>query len=334
MPNFFIWSNSDLGIGSLSNAVNGGNFLVGAGEPSVARVSDDEGNFDDDRSNNGQVQDPNLNQFLTENLVVDGATLGTTGETIYNAAESRIINNTTGEIGRLLYVTVGGTSGNDFVGYALTIPVSEGDVISISNFSVVATQPYSTMVACFARGTLIETTDGHVAVEALFAGQEVMTQDRGPQPIRWVGSTRVAAEGDHAPIVIGKGMFQNTRDLVVSPQHRILLRGWQAELLFGETEILVAAKHLTTSDRVYVRSGGEIEYFHILFDQHEIIYAECAACESFHPGAVTLGGLDTDQREELYGLFPDLRFWPDSFGQSARLSVKGQEAATLGDLAH
>ena len=85
-----------------------------------------------------------------------------------------------------------------------------------------------------------------------------------------------------APILIRKGALGNTRDLRVSPQHRMLLSGWQAEVLFGESEVLATAKSLVNDHSILREEGGEVKYFHILFDSHEIVYAEGA-----HPKAST-----------------------------------------------
>ena len=183
---------------------------------------------------------------------------------------------------------------------------------------------------CFAKGTLIETTSGEKAVEALSAGDLVRTLDHGDQPIRWIGSVRRPALGKLAPIKICKGALGNRRDLMVSPQHRMLLTGWRAELFFGECEVLATAKSLI-NDRDIVRvEGGFVEYFHILFDTHEIIFAEGAPSESFHPGAMGAQALSQDGYDEILTLFPHLGTQGfASYGVSARISLKFKEAALL-----
>ncbi|MEL7256105.1 MAG: Hint domain-containing protein, partial [Pseudomonadota bacterium] len=96
----------------------------------------------------------------------------------------------------------------------------------------------NTNVACFVRGTQIATRRGSVAIEDLKEGDEVITMDHGFQKIRWIGSTSVPATGALAPVVIRKGAMGNERDLRVSPQHRMLVRGWHVELMFGQKEAL------------------------------------------------------------------------------------------------
>jgi Hint domain len=123
-------------------------------------------------------------------------------------------------------------------------------------------------IPCFVAGTRILTPTGEVAVEALRPGDMVMTQDEGPQPLRWMGKREVPALGDHAPICIEAGALGPHGRLLLSPQHRVLICDSLAELLFGETEVLVAAKDLVNDQTVRVRSGGMVEYVHLLFDRH------------------------------------------------------------------
>ena len=185
-------------------------------------------------------------------------------------------------------------------------------------------------ILCFAQGTWITTPSGQVPIEELAAGDMVVTMDHGPQPIRWISSSKRHAIGDMAPILIRKGALGNTRDLRVSPQHRMLLSGWQAEVLFGESEVLATAKSLVNDHSILREEGGEVEYFHILFDSHEIVYAEGAPSESFHPGAEGWKALDKPTRNEILELVPQLVNGDfDSYGPSARASLKHKEGSLL-----
>lgn len=184
-------------------------------------------------------------------------------------------------------------------------------------------------IVCFAADTLIETENGPVPVQYLQPGDLVMTRDAGLQELIWTGARRVDAVGDLAPIVICKGALGNTRDLVVSPQHRMLVEGWKTELLFGISEVLVKAKDLVNGDTIHRREGGKINYHHILFDCHRIVFAEGAPSESFHPGLQALGALDQGPRDELLRLFPDLADAATPVMQAAHRSLKPHEAACL-----
>lgn len=182
---------------------------------------------------------------------------------------------------------------------------------------------------CFARGTLIETLTGPVAVEDLRVGDLVLTKDNGEQPIRWVGGRHVPGSGNRAPIVFRAGTIGNDRDLVVSQNHRVLLTGWKAEMLFGEAECLVAAKSLVNDETIRLQPCEQVQYFHILFDRHEIVYSNGAATESFLPGNVGLNSLDKGLRAEILDLFPELEAQNNTPYPPARPLLNSREARAL-----
>ncbi len=196
-----------------------------------------------------------------------------------------------------------------------------------------ANNVYSEVLPCFVSGTRILTPKGEIAVDDLVAGDQVVTMDHGLQAIRWIGSCSRPATGSFAPIRFRKGVMGNTRDLLVSPQHRMLVRGWQAELLFNMPEVLVPAKALLSDHDVTRQTGGMVTYFHILFDKHEIIYAQGCPTESFHPSAATLSALERATQDEVLALFPDLA--PDTisgYGATARLALRVSEGKMLSQL--
>ncbi len=162
------------------------------------------------------------------------------------------------------------------------------------------------VVPCFTAGTRIATPDGLRAVEALRPGDLVLTQDDGPQPVRWIGRRQVAAEGALAPVRIRAGAFGAHGDLLVSAQHRVLVRDPLAELLFGEPEILVAAKDLVNGGTVQIAAGGTVEYVHILFDRHQVVFSEGLATESFLPGPHVLGAMEAAVQAEICAIFPEI----------------------------
>ena len=138
-------------------------------------------------------------------------------------------------------------------------------------------------VACvsFSRGTNITMSSGaQRPIEELQVGDKVLTRDDGGQEIRWIGQHTVRAVGDFAPIVIKAGTLNNTNDLVVSPDHRLFIYQRRDALGAGRSEVLVKARHLVNGDTVTQQDGGFIDYVQILFEQHEIIYAEGIAAET------------------------------------------------------
>lgn len=192
-----------------------------------------------------------------------------------------------------------------------------------------------TAIPCFARGTMILTADGETAVEDLVPGDRIATRDNGLQDIRWIGTRKIAAEGRFAPVLIEAGTFGMHRRLVVSPQHRVMLTHAMAELMFGEDEVLVAAKDLVNDCSVRVLGpddfeNGEVDYFHLLFDQHQIIFSDGLPTESFLPGPTVMNDLDAAVQEEVLALFPDIDpDTKDGYGPAARLPLRAFEARAM-----
>lgn len=182
--------------------------------------------------------------------------------------------------------------------------------------------------ACFTPGTLIRVPGGAVPVEALAPGDLVETLDSGPQTLRWVGRQRVRGVGRFAPVRFAAGVIGNDRPLRVSPQHRMLVAGWQAELHFGEPEVLVPARHLLHWPGVTQSPVRSVDYLHLLFDRHEIIFAEGAPSESFHPGGDFVAG-QQEILDEILAVFPEFATLEARGMPAARRLVAGHEAWAL-----
>lgn len=182
--------------------------------------------------------------------------------------------------------------------------------------------------SCFTPGTMIETPGGQVPIEELRTGDLVTTLDDGAQPIRMILRDRFRAAGNLAPVRFDPGAIGNEAPLIVSPQHRMLISGWQAELYCGQQEVLVAAKHLVNGTSVRTVSGGVVEYIHLLFDQHQIVFGGGIPSESYFPGRA-----DMPQNEEtmveLLTLFPQIRIKANADMATARPVIRGREAQLL-----
>jgi Hint domain len=181
---------------------------------------------------------------------------------------------------------------------------------------------------CFADGTRIETPDGPVPIETLRPGMLVTTVDHGPRPVIWTGCRTVPGTGPMAPILIRKGALGNAADIRVSPQHRVLVTGWRAELMFGAAEVLVPAMHLTNGTTIIQSPCPTVTYTHLLFDRHQIILSDGLASESFHPGAVALDRLGQTVRDEILTIFPEL-LGAAVQARTARRCLSAREARVL-----
>lgn len=195
---------------------------------------------------------------------------------------------------------------------------------------------------CFTAGTMILTDRGEVAVETLQPGDLVMTRDHGLQPLRWIGGARLdaidlAQRPRLRPIRIRAGALgaaSPAADLLVSPQHRVLVRSVIARKMFGTLEVLVAAKQLVLLDGVDVADDVDaVQYIHMLFDRHEIVVSNGAETESLFTGPEAMRGVGEAARAEIAALFPVLL--QDGFRpQAARPLVSGRMGRKMAQRHH
>ncbi len=198
--------------------------------------------------------------------------------------------------------------------------------------------PVNTVVPCFTQGTLIETPQGPREIDTLSVGDEIVTLDRGAQPIRWIGSRELGPEELAAkpmlrPIRIAAGALGcglPHRDLLVSPQHRMLVRSAIAIRMFDAEEVLVPAHKLVGVPGVTVDETVEsVTYIHVLFDRHEVVFAEGAPSESLFTGPEALKGVSPQARGEILDLFPSLMrpgYIPDA---ARRIPARGGQIRRL-----
>ncbi|WP_170761850.1 Hint domain-containing protein [Ruegeria lacuscaerulensis] len=205
-----------------------------------------------------------------------------------------------------------------------TITVQDGVSYTLSNGTF--TLPSGTTVTyrgfengsgvpCFTRDTRIRAENGLVPIQNLRTGDLIHTLGHGLQPIRWIGRRlfEVAAlRANHRlwPVrilsgALGEGLPR--RDLLVSRQHRMLVQSRIAERMFGASEVLIPAIKLTALPGIFVdETVPEIEYFHLLFDRHQVIFAEHAPTESLFTGPEALKTLGAAARREIFEIFPEM----------------------------
>ena len=224
------------------------------------------------------------------------------------------------------------SDGNGFDGQIQLFNAADNEYANINYTNI------EEIIPCFTPGTLIATPRGEVDVAELCAGDKVVTRDNGLQEIRWVGrktltAAEIATRGDIAPIMIRKAALGNglpERDMIVSPNHRMLVSNEKAALLFEDHEVLIAAKHLTSMDGVEAVDLAEVTYVHIMFDRHEVVLSDGTWSESFQPGDYTLAGIGEESREEIFALFPELREISGRGGyEAARRILRKHEAELL-----
>jgi len=163
----------------------------------------------------------------------------------------------------------------------------------------------NTGVVCFGKGTAIRTPRGDVLVEDLRVGDLVTTMDNGPQKIRWINTRSYDAgqmqKGSHLhPVLIKRGTFGAERDLLVSQQHGVLV---------GQSgDSFARAKHLADAAKgVRIAKGKKsVTYVHLMFDDHQVIFAENVPSESFYPGPMALSQMSKPHRAAFSKVLPAL----------------------------
>lgn len=201
----------------------------------------------------------------------------------------------------------------------------------------VNTSPDPGSVPCFMEGTRIMTPNGPRAVEDLMPGDRVVTRDNGIQTLRWAGRCEVNGADRSLralmPVRIRAGAIAPgvpMTDLYLSPNHRVLVAGQACNLYFGRGEVLSAIKHLQDGRGVTPAPlRRRFTYHHLLFDQHEVVFSNGMATESFHPGHSVLEGFGEAARTEVFALFPELRLFEGAYGRLARMDLTGAEASVL-----
>lgn len=187
---------------------------------------------------------------------------------------------------------------------------------------------------CFAGGTLIDCPGGARPVETIRPGDLVDTLDNGPRRVRWAGARRLVFPGSpdsQRPVLIRAGALGEglpNRDLVVSPQHRILLRDPAARDARG---VFAIARALTGLSGVRVMTEARsVTYHSLLLDRHEVLTAEGAPAESFYPGPVAMGLLAPRDRSRIRAMFLSLLVDPlAGYGRLARRHLPRREAEAL-----
>lgn len=256
-----------------------------------------------------------------DTFVIDAGALGGGTISITGGETGETAGDTLDFAGQLLAGSVVITNADDAAGgKSGTATLVDGTTVSFSEIE---------HIICFVSGTGIETPHGPRAIEDIRPGDLVLSADRGPVPVRWCGKRTVPGTGAGAPVRIAKGFLGNHRPLFVSPQHRMLISDHRAQIYFGGEAVLVPAKALIDGIDVDEAEVAQVTYHHVMLDRHEIIIAEGARTESYHPGAYSLDGLEPASREALFATFPALRADPSCYGPMARQSLRPSAARIL-----
>ncbi len=189
-------------------------------------------------------------------------------------------------------------------------------------------------MVCFTPDTRILTAFGHLPIQDLKPGDLIHTADNGLQPVLWIGSrditrTRLHVTPQLAPVKISRDAFGPglpMADMWVSPAHRFLLRSKRFNDQYGENEVLAPASGLINGTTITAGNRNQdTRYVHMLFEEHQVIFAENVPTESFFPNPDTLMALTSEAREQVFDTLPELRTHPFSYSPPARLALRAAD---------
>lgn len=218
------------------------------------------------------------------------------------------------------------------------IRLSGGPTVNITVTGTGAMDAEHTGVTCFTEGSLVTTDRGQIRVEDLRPGDQVLTRDAGYEPVVWVGrrslsAAELARQPSLRPVRIAAGALgpdSPSRDMRVSPQHRLLVAGPRVELLVGEPEVLVPALMLVGRPGITRAVEGPVTYIHFMCAEHQVVMVDGCWSETFQPGTHSVADLASDQRAELLRVFPELAEGdPAQRYPAARATLKRHEVGAL-----
>lgn len=282
--------------------------------------TDDDGDFSDETATTQTDNDRYTGSIVT---YADGSTSTVVLElvTLSDGTQSIVVNdagasNINAAAGEIQSITLG------------TFSTVHDNRFNQANFS----NDISNTIVCFCETTYVRTPRGEKMIKTLQAGDEVVTSENGVQKVAWIGrrklSTAELVASPHLkPVRIPAGALGEgspRADLVVSPQHRILIVSKIAQRMFGKKEILVPAiKLVGTANIEQVTSVAPVTYTHLLFETHQIIFANGALAESLYTGPQAMQSLPEKSRGEIFEIFPELRRSGES-APTAHLTVQNR----------
>ncbi|MGR3493714.1 Hint domain-containing protein [Citreimonas sp.] len=189
----------------------------------------------------------------------------------------------------------------------------------------------------FARGTLMPTPRGAVAIEDLLPGDRVITDGGAAERVIWIGSTLFARPRNRTAAGMMRVMNQFAGDalpepdLLVGPAARLVVRHARLKQLLGRDSVLVPLSDYADGDRfVPVAPHGPVQLYHVLLARHGLLRLGGITLETYHPGTALDALGQNGLRGAFMALFPNLAD-PGAFGQVALSRTSRQALERLMD---
>lgn len=312
-------------IASASEMINHGVFEFGAGYPNTEVTLEDTSRY----------QNIFMDEASSQHRIIDGGGLINSGQGVQ--AESRFTVRALDEYGNMtgpeIKITVLSTTTQyEIWGFGATAPLKAGTEYRMLSKNVYGDTYYSDFAACFTRGAMVMCDGGERPIETVRPGMRIQTRDNGWREVRWIGCKRLSAQElrerpELRPVRIpagAPGLGAPAKDIVFSPNHRILVQSHWCDLNFSEGEMFCAAKHLYPA--MLPRHG--VEYWHVMFEDHEVIHVDGMWSESFFISGPSSPAFNPGGYAEIAALFPEL-IKGDDHMSLARPEMRRHEAIWL-----
>lgn len=174
---------------------------------------------------------------------------------------------------------------------------------------------FESAFCALARGTIMATEDGPIAVEDLMPGTRIETRDAGYQPLLWIGTITLTPQ--HQPGQTPSRLFRipvdsfgpsrPMPDLMLAPHARLLHRSERLrDIVQNDSAVAPITAFEDGHSVIRVAPVSPVSVYHIAFADHHIVRANGIEIESYHPGPDLMTRIGADGLRMFMSLFPHL----------------------------
>lgn len=219
--------------------------------------------------------------------------------------------------------------------------LDQGGCIETGTRLAPAIPEFEEAFSAFARGSVIATADGPVAVEDLVPGMRALTGEGRTETITWIGSMTLFPPRSMPGMHDGKltritadafGVGRPMPDLVLGPRARLLVRDARCRFATGIDSAYAPARSFADGVSIIeVTPVAPIAVYHVVLERQGSLRAAGLEIESYHPGARAADGFDPQVAQLFLSLFPQVKSFSE-FGAMShpRMSAHDVEAALAG----
>lgn len=209
--------------------------------------------------------------------------------------------------------------------YEVSALLPNGDIADTRHIAP-ALPLFEDAFCAFSRGTLIPTVSGHVAVEDLLPGDEIVTAEGRAQKLIWKGSTmivpgrpgpqgrnmrltRIMADAFGMQRPLSCVVAGHSARLLYTPPH---LRGGRDTV----PSLTPVQNFIDGMNVIETAPPTAVELFHLCLKRHSTIRIGGLEFETYHPGTNAVRTISHQMRALFFNLFPHVEQFGD-FGPIA-----------------